>query len=72
MWLTTLAYGALAENVRATFGTADFLPGNRVVFDIKGNRYRIGAQIKYAPLYLVYIRFVGTHAEYDKIDAATI
>lgn len=51
------------------FGTADFLADNRVVFDIKGNKYRLIAQIKYAPLFLVFIRFVGTHAEYDRIDA---
>jgi mRNA interferase HigB len=60
------------QDVRASFGTADFLPGGRVVFDIKGNKYRLIAQIKYGPLFLVYIRFVGTHAEYDKIDATTI
>ncbi len=42
---------------------------NRIVFDVKGNSYRLISQVKYGPLYLVYIRFVGTHAEYDKIDA---
>jgi mRNA interferase HigB len=55
--------------VRALFGSADFLANNRVVFDIKGNRYRLVAQIKYGPLFLVFIRFVGTHAEYSRIDA---
>jgi mRNA-degrading endonuclease HigB of HigAB toxin-antitoxin module len=45
---------------------------NRVVFDIKGNTYRLVVQVRYAPLFLVFIRFVGTHAEYDRIDAATI
>lgn len=54
------------------FGSADFLRDNRVVFDIKGNSYRLIAQIKYGPLYLVYIRFVGTHPEYDRINASTI
>lgn len=51
------------------FGSADFLANNRVVFDIKGNRYRLIVQIKYSPLLLVFIRFVGTHAEYDRVDA---
>ena len=51
------------------FGSADFLGNNRVVFEIKGNTYRFIAQIKYAPLFLVFIRFVGTHAEYGRIDA---
>ena len=60
------------SDLRALFGSADLLLNNRVVFDIKGNRYRIIAQIKYAPLCLVYIRFIGTHAEYVQIDARTI
>ena len=59
-------------DVRAVFGSADFVQHNRVVFDIKGNSYRLVAQLKYGPLFLVYVRFVGTHAEYDKIDAATV
>ena len=59
-------------DVRRVFGTADFLAGNRVVFDIKGNSYRLVAQIRYAPLCVVFIRFVGTHAEYDRIDAGKV
>jgi mRNA interferase HigB len=55
--------------IRATFRSADFLAGNRVVFDIKGNAYRLVAQVKYAPLFLVFVRFLGTHAEYDRINA---
>jgi len=58
--------------VRSVFGTADFLANNRVVFDIKGNSYRLVAQLKYAPLFLVFIRFLGTHAEYDRIDATKV
>lgn len=58
--------------VKAVFGSADFLQDNRVVFDIRGNNYRLIAQVKYAPLFLVYIRFVGTHADYDRVDASTI
>lgn len=59
-------------DVRAVFGTADFLAGNRVVFDIKGNSYRLVVQFKYGPLFLAFIRFVGTHADYDRIDAAKV
>jgi mRNA interferase HigB len=59
-------------DVRATFGTADFVANNRIIFDIKGNKYRLIAHVRYAPLCLLYIRFIGTHAEYDKVDAATI
>jgi mRNA interferase HigB len=60
------------SELRAAFRTADFLANNRVIFDIKGNRYRIVTQIKYAPLCLVYIRFIGTHAEYAEIDAQKV
>jgi mRNA interferase HigB len=59
-------------DVRRVFGTADFIAGNRVVFDIKGNSFRLVAQIKYAPLCIVCIRFIGTHAEYDRIDAGKV
>lgn len=59
-------------DVRATFGTADFIADNRVIFDIKGNAYRLIVHVRYAPFCLVFIRFVGTHAEYDRIDAATV
>lgn len=59
-------------DVKAVFGSADFLRDNRVIFDIKGNTYRLVAHIRYGPLYLVYIRFVGTPAAYDRIDASTV
>lgn len=58
--------------VRARYGSADFVAGNRIVFNIRGNNYRIVVAVKYAPLFLVYIRFVGTHVDYDQIDATTI
>lgn len=51
--------------------SADILSGNRVVFNIKGNRYRLIVKIHYNTG-IVYIRFIGTHAEYDRIDAETI
>jgi len=47
------------------------LPANRVVVDIKGNTYRLIVVVHYNRG-MVYIRFVGTHAEYEKIDAETI
>jgi mRNA interferase HigB len=53
------------------YRNASFLANNRVVFNIKGNRCRgvVAVQYKYS---IVYIRFVGAHQEYDKIDAAAI
>jgi mRNA interferase HigB len=57
--------------IKQRYPSADFLPGNRVVFNIKGNDYRLVVKIHYNTG-LVYIRFVGTHADYDKIDAEKI
>jgi mRNA interferase HigB len=57
--------------VKATFNTADILKAGRVIFDIGGNKYRLVTQINYAH-HVVYIRFVGTHRQYDQIDAQTV
>ena len=57
--------------VKARFGNASILSNNRVVFNIKGNSYRLVVRINY-PYRVVYIRFVGTHAEYDAIDAEEV
>ena len=71
LWFSMVEKAAWSRpaQLRAAFGSADFLADNRVVFDIKGNSYRLVVQIKYAPLFLVFVRFLGTHAEYDRIDA---
>lgn len=58
-------------DIRAVYQSASFLANNRVVFNIRGNRYRLVTQIHYNTR-IVYIRFVGTHAEYDRIDALTL
>lgn len=58
-------------DVKTAYPSASFLAGNRIVFNIKGNKYRVVVAVKYE-FFAVYIRFIGTHAEYDKIDAATI
>lgn len=54
--------------VKRTFNSADILKDGRVVFDIAGNRYRLVAWINYA-YQVLYFRFIGTHREYDEIDA---
>jgi len=59
------------EDIKLRYRSADVLAGNRVVFNIKGNTYRLVVKVHYNRG-LVFIRFVGTHAEYDKIDAKTI
>jgi len=53
------------------YPTASILSRNRIVFNIKGNKYRLIAMINFDYGQL-FIRFVGTHAEYDKIDATQI
>jgi mRNA interferase HigB len=57
--------------IKAQFGNASILKGRRVVFNIKGNAYRLVAALAYNTG-LVFIKFVGTHLEYDRIDAETV
>ena len=57
--------------VKDKFGTASILKDGRVVFNIAGNKYRLVVWINY-PYRVVYIRFVGTHAQYDDIDAQAV
>ena len=59
------------DQVRERYPNASIIPGNRVVFNIKGNTYRLVVKINYA-YRMVYIRFIGTHAEYNAIDAIEV
>ncbi len=58
-------------DVKATFNSVDNVGNQHYVFNIKGNTYRLVAVIKFT-IQFVYIRFIGTHQEYDKIDCRTI
>lgn len=59
-------------DVKAMFGTSvDFVHDNRLIFDIGGNNYRLVVHVAY-PYRRVLIKFVGTHAEYDRIDPETV
>jgi mRNA interferase HigB len=59
-------------DLKDQFGTTvDFVGGNRAIFDIGGNKYRLVVKIDYG-VGLVLIRFVGVHAAYDRIDARTV
>ena len=75
--LLALSSGALAQSatapadVKARYGTASILKDGRVVFNIGGNKYRLVVWINYE-FFTIYVRFVGTHKEYDEIDAQTI
>jgi len=59
------------QKVKDQFGNASIVGNNRVVFNIKGNDYRLVVQINY-PYRMVYIRFIGTHSEYDAINVEDI
>ena len=59
------------NDLKRDYPSADYVGDNRVVFDIKGNRYRIIAIIFFDGQ-KVYIRFIGTHAEYSKVNAKTV
>jgi len=59
------------KDVKASHPRASILKGGRVVFDIKGNDFRLVAALNYAAGVIV-IRFFGTHADYDEIDAETV
>lgn len=58
-------------DVQKDYGADAVLPDNRVVFNIKGGHYRLVVHIHYKSQ-VVFIRFIGTHKEYDRIDARTI
>jgi mRNA interferase HigB len=58
-------------DVKAKYGHASILKDGRVVFNICGNKYRLVTWINYE-FHTIYIRFIGTHKEYDAIDAQTI
>lgn len=59
------------NDIKEFYSTVTILKNSRVVFNIKGNDYRLIAKINYEKQWM-FIRFIGTHAEYDKIDADTI
>lgn len=58
-------------DIKAAHRNASFLANNRVVFNIKGNDYRLVVAVRYSST-TMFIRFVGTHAEYNRINAETI
>ncbi|MFN6944500.1 MAG: type II toxin-antitoxin system HigB family toxin [Cytophagaceae bacterium] len=59
------------NDIKMDYPSASILADNRMVFNIKGNKYRLIVRINY-DYGVTWIRFVGTHAEYDKIDANKI
>ena len=67
----TNATWAQPADIKARYRSASVLKNRRVVFNVKGNDYRLIVAIAYK-LQIVYVKFVGTHQEYDAVDAQTI
>lgn len=59
------------SDMKRTFNSVDAVGDKRFVFNIKGNQYRLVAMVFFS-VRTVYIKFIGTHSEYDKIDVLTI
>jgi mRNA interferase HigB len=68
---TSIAEWQNSNEIKLEFPTASIIGNNRIVFNIKGNTYRLIVKINFE-YKMVWIRFIGTHAEYDKINAKTI
>lgn len=60
-----------ANDIESTYATASILRDGRVVFNVKGNTYRLIVRFNFEKQW-AFIRFIGTHAKYDKINANTI
>ncbi len=73
VWHSTVkaADWANPADVKRTFGDASILKNGRVIFNVSGNKFRLVVRINHA-YRIVYVRFVGTHEEYDNIDVETI
>jgi mRNA interferase HigB len=59
------------QDIKNAIRSASIIANDRVVFNIKGNDYRLIVGVDYDREF-VYIKFIGTHAEYDQVDAATV
>ena len=59
------------NEIKKEYPSASIITDSRMVFNIKGNHYRLIVKLNY-DYGMVWIRFIGTHAEYDKVDAATV
>lgn len=62
---------ASPQEVKNQYANASVIANNRIVFNIKGNDYRLIVAIAYKTQY-VYVKFIGTHADDDKVDATTV
>ena len=66
-----LAEWKTSNDIKNDYRNASFVANNRIIFNIKGNTYRLVVAINY-DFGIIYIRFVGNHKDYDKINTTTI
>jgi mRNA interferase HigB len=74
VWFSTVSRGEWksSADVKRQFGaTVDFVGDNQVIFDLSGNKYRLIVHISYT-YKRVLVKFIGTHAEYDRVNAETV
>lgn len=73
IWLRTVKNSLWTSpaDIKAVFGSASFVGADRVVFNIAGNKYRLIVKVEYERK-TVLVRFIGTHAEYDSVNAAEV
>lgn len=71
LFVAQRAFWSTPADVKRRYVNASVLGDNRICFNIKGNDYRLIVHIHYE-YQIIRIKFVGTHAEYDRIDAATV
>ncbi|HHO0939041.1 TPA: type II toxin-antitoxin system HigB family toxin [Aeromonas hydrophila] len=72
-WLQEMLHSCFAtpQDIKNRYSTASFIGDNRVIFNIGGNKYRLVVYIRYE-LQLCYVKFIGTHAEYDRVNVLNI
>ena len=72
-WFEDVSHASWSHprDIKLRYASASFLGSNRVVFNIKGNEYRLIVAVAYR-FAAVYIKFVGTHQQYDAVDASTV
>jgi mRNA interferase HigB len=58
-------------DIKSIYANASIIANNRSIFNIKGNKYRLIVHVRY-DISIIFIRFIGTHREYDDVDATTI
>lgn len=72
-WIDDVAHADWQSpaDVKSIYANASIIANNRVVFNVKGNKYRLIVHVRY-DISIIFIRFIGTHREYDDVDAETI